>query len=152
MGSNPTGPTNRASRAQRSSPRYFRIQFAPNLSTNSRAHAEFEYVLKSEKSCVNSTAASRAYPKNLLNIALVLSALTAAFHLYIGLQIYGIPLGVPLVLVALVYLGRIGLGSRKQSPRPLAQNTRLLDDNCHCPLGIIRSHQRPLTPISSSPT
>ena len=65
--------------------------------------------MKSEKSGVTSTGASRVYPKNLLNTALVLSALTSVFHLYIGLLVYGIPLGVPLILIALVYLGGIGL-------------------------------------------
>lgn len=62
-----------------------------------------------EKSNASSTAASPAYPKNLLNLALVLASITAAFHLYIGLLVYGIPLGVPLVLIALVYIGGIGL-------------------------------------------
>jgi hypothetical protein len=66
-------------------------------------------VLKNEKSGATSTAASMAYPKNLLNIALVLSALTAVLHLYIGLQVYGIPPGVPLILIAFVYIGGIAL-------------------------------------------
>lgn len=65
--------------------------------------------MKNETADVASTNASRVYPKNLLNIALVLSALTAALHLYIGFLVYGIPLGVPLILIALVYLGGIGL-------------------------------------------
>jgi hypothetical protein len=54
-------------------------------------------------------AATRSYSKNLLNIALVLAAVTAVLHLYIGVLVYGIPLGVPLILIALVYLGGIGL-------------------------------------------
>jgi len=70
---------------------------------------ELRDVLKSEKSDATSTAASMAYPKNLLNIALVLSALTAVLHLYIGLQVYEIPLGVPLILIAFVYIGGIAL-------------------------------------------
>ncbi|HZY46388.1 MAG TPA: hypothetical protein VFE96_01210, partial [Candidatus Bathyarchaeia archaeon] len=41
----------------------------------------------------------------LLKAALVLAVVTAIFHLYIGLVTYGIPLGIPLVLIALVYLG-----------------------------------------------
>jgi hypothetical protein len=49
------------------------------------------------------------YPKSLLNLVLVLATLTAVLHLYIGLLIYGIPLGVPLVLISLVYLGGISL-------------------------------------------
>jgi len=49
------------------------------------------------------------YPKSLLNLVLVLATLTAVLHLYIGLLVYGIPLGVPLVLIALVYLGGISL-------------------------------------------
>lgn len=65
--------------------------------------------MKSEMSGATSTAAPKAYPKNLLNIALVLSAVTAVLHLYIGLQVYGIPLGVPLILIALVYIGGIAL-------------------------------------------
>jgi hypothetical protein len=62
-----------------------------------------------EKSGASGTAASPAYPKNLLNLALVLAAITAVFHLYIGLLVYGIPLGVPLILIALVYISGIGL-------------------------------------------
>ena len=65
--------------------------------------------MTSEKSNASSMAASPAYPKNLLNLALVLASITAAFHLYIGLLVYGIPLGVPLILIALVYIGGIGL-------------------------------------------
>lgn len=41
----------------------------------------------------------------LLNSVLVLAVVTAILHLYIGLVIYGIPLGIPLILIALVYLG-----------------------------------------------
>ena len=70
---------------------------------------ELGYALKNERGDVTRTGASRVYPKNLLNIALVLSALTAVLHLYIGFLVYGIPLGVPLILIALVYLGGIGL-------------------------------------------
>jgi len=65
--------------------------------------------LTGEKLGVTGKGASKVYPKNLLNIALVLSALTSVLHLYIGFLVYGIPLGVPLVLIALVYLGGIGL-------------------------------------------
>ncbi len=38
-----------------------------------------------------------------------MAAVTAVLHLYIGILVYGIPLGVPLILIALVYLGGIGL-------------------------------------------
>jgi hypothetical protein len=38
-----------------------------------------------------------------------LAAVTAVLHLYVGIWVYGIPLGVPLILIALVYLGGIGL-------------------------------------------
>jgi hypothetical protein len=51
----------------------------------------------------------RQYPKGLLNAALVLAVVTAIFHLYIGLVIYGVPLGIPLILIALVYLGGAGM-------------------------------------------
>ena len=63
----------------------------------------------SEKPGSTGIAATRSYPKNLLNIALVLAAITAILHLYIGALVYGIPLGVPLILIGLVYLGGIGL-------------------------------------------
>jgi hypothetical protein len=63
----------------------------------------------SEKSGSTGIAATKSYPKNLLNIALVLAAVTAVIHLYIGVLVDGIPLGVPLILIALVYLGGIGL-------------------------------------------
>jgi hypothetical protein len=66
-------------------------------------------VLMSEKSGATGTVATRTYPKNLLNIALILAAVTAVLHLYIGLLIYGVPLGTPLILIALVYLGGVGL-------------------------------------------
>jgi len=65
--------------------------------------------LMSEKSKVGTTGAPMRYPKILLNIALLLAAVTAILHLYIGLQVYGIPLGVPLILIAIVYTGGIGL-------------------------------------------
>ncbi len=48
-------------------------------------------------------------PARLLNPALVLAVISAILHLYIGVAIYGIPLGVPLILVALVYLGGTGM-------------------------------------------
>jgi len=44
-----------------------------------------------------------------LNPALVLAVVSAILHLYIGVAIYGIPLGVPLILIALVYLGGTGM-------------------------------------------
>ena len=47
----------------------------------------------------------RQLPERLLYSALVLAIISAILHLYIGLVAYGIPLGVPLVLIALVYLG-----------------------------------------------
>jgi hypothetical protein len=66
-------------------------------------------VFMSEKSGAKGTVTTKTYPRNLLNIAFVLAAVTAILHLYIGLVIYGVPLGIPLVLIALVYLGGIGL-------------------------------------------
>ncbi len=63
----------------------------------------------SEKSNVSTTGAPMRYPKSLLNIALVLAVVTAIFHLYIGILVYGIPLGIPLILIALVYIGGVGL-------------------------------------------
>src|SRR5438445_9805702 len=55
------------------------------------------------------TGSPMRHPKSLLNIALVLAAVAAILHLYIGILVYGIPLGVPLILIALVYLGGISL-------------------------------------------
>ncbi len=63
----------------------------------------------SEKSNATATRLPTRYPKSLLNIVLILAAVTAILHLYIGIVVYGIPLGIPLVLIALVYLGGIGL-------------------------------------------
>jgi hypothetical protein len=63
----------------------------------------------SEKSDATTKSPTKSYPKRLLNIALVLAAVAAILHLYIGFLVYGIPLGVPLILIALVYLGGIGL-------------------------------------------
>lgn|GEM_PF-6213734 len=65
--------------------------------------------MTSEKPAADNTAAQRSYPNGLLNIALVLAVLTAVLHLYIGLLVYGIPLGVPLVMIGLVYLGGVAL-------------------------------------------
>ncbi len=65
--------------------------------------------MKSEKSSATATSLPARYPKSLLNIVLVLAAVTAILHLYIGIVVYGIPLGIPLILIALVYLGGIGL-------------------------------------------
>ncbi len=48
-------------------------------------------------------------PARLLNPALVLAVISAILHLYIGVAIYGILLGVPLILIALVYLGGTGM-------------------------------------------
>ncbi|HZY47572.1 MAG TPA: hypothetical protein VFE96_07225 [Candidatus Bathyarchaeia archaeon] len=45
----------------------------------------------------------------LLKVALVLAVVIAILHLYIGLVNYGIPLGIPLVLIALVYLGGVAM-------------------------------------------
>lgn len=63
----------------------------------------------SEKSNATATSLPTRYPKSLLNIVLILAAVTAILHLYIGIVVYGIPLGIPLILIALVYLGGIGL-------------------------------------------
>ncbi len=63
----------------------------------------------SEKSDATTKSPTKSYPKSLLNIALALAAVAAILHLYIGILVYGIPLGVPLILIALVYLGGIGL-------------------------------------------
>jgi hypothetical protein len=65
--------------------------------------------LKSEKSDPTATSLPTRYPQSLLNIVLILAAVTAILHLYIGIVVYGIPLGIPLILIALVYLGGIGL-------------------------------------------
>src|SRR5437773_10492313 len=62
-----------------------------------------------EKSTSAATNRPTTYPKALLETALVLAAVTGVLHLYIGIAVYGIPLGVPLILIALVYLGGIGL-------------------------------------------
>src|SRR2546430_16653879 len=62
-----------------------------------------------EKSTSAATNRPTTYPKALLETALVLAAVTAVLHLYIGILVYGIPLGVPLILIALVYLGGIGI-------------------------------------------
>lgn len=51
----------------------------------------------------------RQPPARLLNPALALAVVSAILHLYIGVVIYGIPLGVPLTLIALVYLGGTGM-------------------------------------------
>jgi hypothetical protein len=68
-----------------------------------------DHALISEKTGVAGAAVTTTYPKNLLSVALVLAAVTAVLHLYIGILVYGIPLGVPLILIALVYLGGVGL-------------------------------------------
>ncbi len=65
--------------------------------------------MMNEKSTSAATNRPTTYPKWLLETALVLAAVTAVLHLYIGTLVYGIPLGVPLILIALVYLGGIGL-------------------------------------------
>ena len=65
--------------------------------------------MKSEKSNATAAGLPTRYPKSLLNIVLILAAVTAILHLYIGIAVYGIPLGVPLILIALVYLGGFGL-------------------------------------------
>jgi hypothetical protein len=65
--------------------------------------------LINEKSDAIATSQATSYPKSLLNVALALAAVAAALHLYIGILVYGIPLGVPLILIALVYLGGISL-------------------------------------------
>ena len=65
--------------------------------------------MMNEKSTSAATNRPTSYSKGLLETALVLAAVTAVLHLYIGILVYGIPLGVPLVLIALVYLGGIGL-------------------------------------------
>ena len=62
----------------------------------------------SEKSNATATRLPTRYPKALLNIVLILAAVTAILHLYIGIVVYGIPLGIPLILIALVYMGGIG--------------------------------------------
>jgi len=62
-----------------------------------------------EKSTSGATNRPTTYSKGLLETALVLAAVTAVLHLYIGILVYGLPLGVPLILIALVYLGGISL-------------------------------------------
>jgi O-antigen ligase len=58
---------------------------------------------------VGTSGQREQHPNGLLNVALVLAVVTAIFHLYIGFVTYGIPLGVPLILIALVYLGGTGM-------------------------------------------
>jgi len=65
--------------------------------------------LINEKSSAGTASTSTRSSRNLITVALVLAAVTAALHLYIGILVYGIPLGIPLILIALVYLGGIGL-------------------------------------------
>ena len=61
---------------------------------------------KSSEAAANTSTHSS---KDLITVALALAAVTAFLHLYIGILVYGIPLGIPLILIALVYLGGIGL-------------------------------------------
>jgi predicted neutral ceramidase superfamily lipid hydrolase len=61
---------------------------------------------KSSEAAANTSTHSS---KNLITVALALAAVTAFLHLYIGILVYGIPLGIPLILIALVYMGGIGL-------------------------------------------
>src|SRR5213594_2825202 len=53
--------------------------------------------------------APKEYSMGLLNLAVVLWAISAILHLYIGSVIIGGILGIPLILIAAVYLGGIVL-------------------------------------------
>jgi len=50
-----------------------------------------------------------SYPKGLLNLVLALAGLSGVFHSYIGVVVFGLPSGIALILIALVYFGGIGL-------------------------------------------
>jgi hypothetical protein len=65
--------------------------------------------MMAEKGQSGSAPVLASYPKGLLNGALVLAAITGLLHLYIGVVIDGLPTGIPLVLIGLVYFGGIGL-------------------------------------------
>ena len=52
-----------------------------------------------------SSSQKGTYPARFLSAALAIAVVSASFHLYIGLAIYGLPLGVPLILIGLVYVG-----------------------------------------------
>jgi hypothetical protein len=69
--------------------------------------------LINKKSSEGPANASTRSSKNLITVALGLAAVTAALHVYIGILVYGIPLGIPLILIALVYLGGIVLIAKK---------------------------------------
>lgn len=62
-----------------------------------------------EKPAVGAERKGRQYPKGLLYAALVLAVVSAILHFYIGFAVYGIPLGIPLILIALVYVVGIGM-------------------------------------------
>lgn len=57
----------------------------------------------------DSSQTATGYPNGLLYSALALAAISAIFHLYIGTVIFGLPQGIALILIALVYLGGIAL-------------------------------------------
>ena len=51
-----------------------------------------------------STAAQgRDYPSSLLNIAIILAAISGILHLYVGYVVDGLPNGAALILIAIVY-------------------------------------------------
>ncbi len=62
----------------------------------------------SSQQAIMAQSVPREYNKPLLYGALALATITAIVHLYTGIM-NGIPLGVPLILIALVYLGGVGL-------------------------------------------
>ena len=51
-----------------------------------------------------STAAQgREYPSSLLNIAIILAAISGILHVYVGYVVDGLPNGAALILIAIVY-------------------------------------------------
>ncbi len=61
------------------------------------------------KTTGDTSAAPVSYPKGLLNVALVLAGISGVLHSYIGVVVFGLPSGIGLILIALVYFGGIGL-------------------------------------------
>jgi len=72
--------------------------------------------LMGEKASTPQMGLEKQIPKNLLNAALGLAIVSAIIHLYLGFTI-GYPQGIPLILIALVYLVGVGLvGMNKNRP------------------------------------
>src|SRR5712692_1127685 len=65
--------------------------------------------ISSNKTPSAPSAASPSYPKGSLNAALALAGPSGALHSYIGIVVFGLPSGIALILIALVYFGGVGL-------------------------------------------